>query len=99
MRHNVGFHFGKQAAEAAVQNLLADAVGSVEVAFYSWGGGGAKLYFANEIAATAALRNVSGASSEVKARTMMRHAVAGYRYAARAVDCIIVTYLWERFGR
>ena len=51
------------------------------------------MFVANEIAATAALRNVKGANSEVKARTMMRHAVVAYRYAARAVDCVIVTYL------
>lgn len=99
MRHNVGGHFGKQAAEVAVHNLVGDAVGSVEIAFYGPRAAGAKLYFADEIVATAALRNVQGSSSQTKARKMMRHAIIGYRYAVRAVDCIIANYLWQRFGK
>ncbi len=98
MRHNVGGHFGKQAADAAVHNLLKDAVGSIEIVVYGPRAAGAKLHFANEIAATAALRNIPGSSSQTKARKMMRRAIIGYRHAVRAVDCIIANYLWQRFG-
>lgn len=97
MRHNVGGHFGKQAADAAVANLLPSAVGSLEIALNSKGGG-AKLYFATEIVATAVLKNVVGDSSQTKTRRMMRHAVVAYRNAVWAVDCVTGTYLWERFG-
>jgi hypothetical protein len=97
MRHHVGGHFGKQAARLAISNLLPDAVGNIEIAFYN-GGGGAKLHFANEIAATAVLWNVRGATSTARAHKMMRHALVAYRHAAFAVDCVTSTYLWDRFG-
>ncbi|MCU1340273.1 MAG: hypothetical protein JWO19_5854 [Bryobacterales bacterium] len=98
MRHHVGGHFGSQAAELAVQNLLPDVFGSLEIAHYESGRGGAKLFFASEIAATAVLRHVKGDGNQAKARKMMRRAIVGYRHAVRAVDCIIATYLWGRFG-
>jgi hypothetical protein len=98
MRHHVGGHFGKQAAKLAIENLLPDAIGSMEVAFYD-GGGGAKLFFASELAATAALRNVRASTSQAKARKMLRHSLVAYRHAAWAVDCITTTYLWDKFGR
>lgn len=99
MRHNVGGHFGKQAAQSALQNLVPEAFGSLELAFYSWGGGGAKLRFAKEIAATATLRNVRGGTTDLKARKMMRHALVAYNYAVQATYCVTSCYLWERFGK
>jgi hypothetical protein len=98
LRHHVGGHFGKQAATLAVESLLPDHVGTLEIAFYG-GGGGAKLFFANEIAATAVLLHVRGRTPQAKARKMIRHALVAYRHAAWAVDCVTSTYLWERFGR
>jgi hypothetical protein len=98
IRHHVGGHFGRQAAEMAVEGLLPDAVGALEV-ILTRNGGGAKLLFASEIAATGTLRHVRGDTHKAKARRMIRHAVVAYRKAARAVDCIIVNYLWEKFGR
>jgi hypothetical protein len=97
MRHHVGGHFGKQAAVLAVENLVADQVGSVEIALYG-AGGGAKLFFASEIAVTALLKNVRGDTSLEKARRMIRHAIVAFRHAVRAVDCITAHYLWQRFG-
>ena len=97
MRNNVGGHFGKQAAKTALKNLAPTSIDSLE--FISYGpAGGARLFFASEIAATATLRNVKGDSSQAKARKMMRHASVGYRHAVWAFDCIIKFYLWERFG-
>jgi len=99
VRHDVGGHFGSQAARFAVENLLPSATGTIEVAFYSAKGGGAKLTFASEIAATALLRHLSGRTSEGKVRHLVRLCVVAYRHAVRAVDCITVLYLWNRFGR
>jgi hypothetical protein len=93
-----GRHFGKEAGESAIKNLLPDAVGCLEVRFTDKGGG-AILYFATEIAATGTLCHVPGATIPAKARRLVRHALVAYRHAARAVDCIAVHYLWGRFGR
>jgi len=98
LRHHVGGHFGKQAATLAVENLLPDAVGTLEIAFYD-GGGGAKLFFGNEIVATAVLLHVRGQTTQAKVRKMIRHALVAYRHAAWAVDCVTRTYLWVRFGK
>jgi hypothetical protein len=78
---------------------LPDAVGPLEVALYGHGGGGAKLGFATELAATALLHNVPGSDAPAKARRLIRVATGGYMHAIRAVDCLTVVYLWERFGR
>ncbi len=98
LRNNVGGHFGSNAGESAIKNLLPDAVGSLEVRFTDKGGGAA-LYFATEIAATGTLRHVPGATIPAKARRLVRHALVAYRHATRAVDCIAVYYLWDRFGK
>ena len=97
MRHHVGGHFGKQAAELAIVNLELDTTGALEIDFYR-AGGGAKLQFASEIASTAMLCHVPGGSSKVKARKMIRHAVIAYRKAAWAVDCVTLNYLWKSFS-
>lgn len=99
LRNNVGGHFGSQAGELAIKNLLPDAVGSLEVRFTDMGKGGATLFFATEIAATGTLCHVPGATVPAKARRLLRHALVAYRWATRAVDCITVYYLWERFGK
>ena len=56
VRHHVGGHFGRQAAEQAVQHLVTDSTGALEVAIFADGLGGTKLGFASEIAATAPSR-------------------------------------------
>ena len=98
LRHNIGGHFGRQAATLAIENLLPDAGGFLEVIFYEKGAG-AKFCFANEIAATGVLQHVPGDNIAAKSRILVRHAVVGYRKAARAVDCITRCYLWDRFGK
>jgi hypothetical protein len=97
LRNNVGGHFRKQAGMFAIEHFRPEVTGKLEVAFYG-GGGGAKLFFADEIAATSALRQVSGKTSEVRARKLVRHSLVAYRQAVRAVDCIVGEYLWDRFG-
>ena len=99
VRHHVGGHFGAKAAHLAVKHLLPDAYGALEVAIYGDRGGGAKLGFASEIAATALVRNLHGNDTQEKARRLMRIAVVAYRHAVHAVDGITVAYLWDRFGK
>jgi len=100
VRHHVGGHFGLQAAQHAIESLLPEASGSLEIALYHHGGGGAKLKFASEIAATAMVRNVTtGRDVQEKVRHLIRMALLAYRHAVRAVDCVTVAYLWDRFGK
>jgi hypothetical protein len=98
LRNNVGGHFGKSAAKVALANLMPDASGGLEVTFTDRGGG-AKLFFAHEIAATGALGQVPAASIQAKSKKLVRRALVAYRKATWAVDCIAVAYLWDRFGR
>ncbi len=98
VRHHVGGHFNVQGGKLAIENLLPDAIGALEVRFTNEGGG-AKLLFASEIAATGALIHVPGNTIAAKSRRFVRHALVAYRLAARAVDCVTVSYLCERFGR
>jgi hypothetical protein len=98
LRNNVGGHFGKSAAMVAIANLMPDASGGLEVTFTDHGGG-AKLFFAHEIVATGALGHVQGANIQAKSRKLVRRALVAYRKATWAVDCIAVSYLWNRFGR
>jgi hypothetical protein len=98
LRHHVGGHFRRKAAELAIKRLTRDSVGAIEVAFNAKSAG-AKLLFATELVATGTLRHVPGNTIPARARRLVRHAVVAYRKAAWAVDCITVTYLWDRFGR
>jgi hypothetical protein len=98
LRHNVGGHFGSEAGESAIKSLLPDAVGSLEVRLTDKGGF-PTMFFATEIAATGMLSHVPGATIPAKVRRLLRHAFVAYRWAMRAVHCIAVYYLWERFGK
>jgi hypothetical protein len=98
LRNNVGGHFGKEAAKMAIKNLHPNVVGALEVVFTP-NGGRAKLRFAHEIVTTGALSHVPGGDIHAKSRRLFRHALVAYRKATRAVDCIAVSYLWDRFGR
>jgi hypothetical protein len=98
IRHHAGGHFRKPAGAQAIDHLQSDALGCLEVADYAKGGG-AKLFFAHELAATAVVENVRGKTVAAKASKLLRYAVVGYRHSAWAVDCITSTYLWPRFGK
>jgi hypothetical protein len=98
IRNQVGGHFGAKGGQSAVECLLPDASGAIELILTD-NGGGAKLLFATELVATRTLRQVPGPTSTARARKLVRHAVVGYRKAVWAVDCITVNYLWDRFGR
>lgn len=98
LRNNVGGHFGKQAGEGVIKALHPDATGALEV-LLNEKGGRARLLFASELAATGLLDHVAGSDPAAKIRRLFKHALVAYRFAITAVDCVSVTYLWDRFGR
>ncbi len=55
--------------------------------------------FARAIAATAYGVNVGGPVTRKTGRDNAYRALLGYRHATRAVDCMVVYYLWDRFGK
>jgi hypothetical protein len=100
LRNAVGGHFSAAAAESATKNLEPDATGKLEITFDPYGrGGGPKLYYAGELAATAFTRNLPGVKSRgdeiADAIRMMRD---GYAHATRSMHALIILFLWERFG-
>jgi hypothetical protein len=99
LRNAVGGHFSEAAAQAATANLETDASSKLEVTFdKTRRGGGAKLHYAGEIAATAFTRNLprlKPRSEEVSdAIRMIRD---GYAYATRSMHALIILFLWDRF--
>jgi hypothetical protein len=100
LRNAVGGHFGDDAAALATRNLHPDATSKLEIIFHPSGkGGGPKLYYAGEIAATAFTKTLPGLkpSAEEIADTiqMIREA---YSHATQAMHALIVLFLWDRFA-
>lgn len=100
LRNAVGGHFTDAAAATATENLESNASGKLEITFDASGrGGGAKLYFAGEIAATAFVGTLPGVKTrdeEVpEAIKMVRD---GYAYATRSMHALIILFLWDRFA-
>ena len=66
LRNAVGGHFGDAAAHQATANVDPDAVGKLEVTFdKSRQGGGSKLHYVGEIAATAFAKHLPGMVSNL----------------------------------
>lgn len=100
LRNAVGGHFSAEAAASATVNVDPGAVGKLEIKFDALGkGGGPKLFFAGELAATAFTRRLPGVKprpEEIKdAIVMMRD---GYAHATRSMHALIILFLWERFA-
>jgi len=100
LRNAVGGHFSEEAAALATKNIESNGVGRLEVTFdVSRQGGGPKLHYAGEIAATAFTRNLPGVKSRAEeiqdAIRMMRDA---YALATKSMHALIILFLWERFG-
>jgi hypothetical protein len=99
LRNAVGGHFHDNAAAFATRNVHSDAIAKLEVTFDPSGeGGGPKLYYAGEIAATAFTRHLPGIKAkaeEIKdVICMIRDA---YSHATQAMHALIIVFLWERF--
>jgi hypothetical protein len=75
-------------------------MGKIEITFHPFGlGGGPKLYYAGELAATAFTRHLPGVKSRSEeiedAIKMFRD---GYAHATGSMHALIILFLWERFG-
>lgn len=100
LRNAVGGHFSYAAAASATTNVESDSIGKIEITFDKLRrGGGPKLYYAGEIAATAFTRNLAGDKPRdeeiADAIQMMRD---GYSHAAGAMHALIILFLWDRFS-
>jgi hypothetical protein len=99
LRHHIGGHFGQQAAEHAIDTFGSTECGSITITLNPDRTGGAILSFSQVVAATAFGVNVGGATTERTGRDFAMRTIVGYRHAVRAVDCLVASYLWDRFGR
>jgi hypothetical protein len=99
LRNAVGGHFSDAAAASATANLDPLAIGKLEVTMdAAQRGGGPKLHYAGEIAATAFTRALP---SDEPRDERIEHAIKmirdGYERATRSMHALIVWWLWERF--
>lgn len=96
VRNDVGGHFGSEAAAFAVRSFLPEAVGGIEFQMSYSGAGGVVLGFASEVVATALMRHLPGASPEDKVKALFDEVLRAFPRAVRAVECIVINYLWAR---
>jgi len=100
LRNAVGGHFSDVAAHQATANVDPNAIGKLEVVFDpSRRGGGTKLHYAGEIAATAFTKYLPGIKprqEEIEdAICVIRD---GYAHLTKAMHALVVLFLWGRFG-
>lgn len=98
IRNDIGGHFGSQAAEYAVSNFEADAIGKFELVRLNSSHSEMRPLFAGEIAATALHRSLSQANARDRYKRMFRLIKAGWKHGAYSTQQIAVFYLWDRFG-
>ena len=100
LRNAVGGHFGDAAAHQATANVDPNAIGKLEVIFdKSRQGGGPKLYYAGEIAATAFAGNLPGVKPrQEEIHDTIRMIGDGYAHLTKAMHVLVVLFLWDRFG-
>ena len=100
LRNAVGGHFGDAAAHQATANVDPDAVGKLEVTFdKSRQGGGSKLHYAGEIAATAFTKHLPGIKPrQEEIGDAIRMIRDGYAHLTKAMHALVVLFLWDRFG-
>ena len=99
LRNDIGGHFSDEAAAFATRHAEPDTIAKLEITFHPSGkGGGAKLHYAGEIAATAFTRSLPGSkplAEEIKGVICtIREA---YAQATGAMHALVVAFLWDRF--
>jgi hypothetical protein len=99
LRNAVGGHFGDAAAHQATANVDPDAVGKLEVTFdKSRQGGGSKLHYAGEIAATAFTKHLPAIKPrQEEIGDTIRMIRDGYAHLTKAMHALVVLFLWDRF--
>ena len=98
VRHDVGGHFGGQAAIFAVQHLRPNGVvGSIEVFHDDLGRASVRLHFTSEIEALAILRHLPDSTAEERVERLMRKISAAVKHASAAALILTHDHLWRRF--
>lgn len=99
LRNDIGGHFSDEAAAFATSHAETDAIAKIEVTFHPSGkGGGVKLHYAGEIAATAFTKSLPGIkprSEEIE--DAIRMVAEAYAYATGALHALAIAFLWNRF--
>lgn len=100
VRHDIGGHFGSKAAIYAVANLSPKAVSKVQLTYRGPNRRcDPRLHFAGDIAASAFLRHLPGATVHEQVERFLKGVlVEGYRHATNSVQVLLALILWPRFG-
>jgi hypothetical protein len=101
VRNDIGGHFGSKAARYAVENLGSTATSKIEMIHHAQKPGRPefRLNFAGELAASAFVRHLPGATVEEQVETFFQDVlVQGYRHATSSVHVLATLHLWPRFG-
>ena len=99
LRNDLGGHFSHEAAAFATRHIEPDVTANLEVTFHPSGkGGGAKLHYAGEIAATAFTKSLPGVKPRAEEiKDVIRAIRDGYAHATRAMHSLVIAFLWDRF--
>ena len=99
LRNDIGGHFNDEAAAFATSHIEPAAIAKIEVTFHPSGkGGGVKLHYAGELAATAFTKSLPGIkprSEEIE--DAIRMIAEAYAYATGALHALAIAFLWDRF--
>jgi hypothetical protein len=101
VRNDIGGHFGSKAAIFAVENLGSTVTSKIEIIHHAQKPGRPefRFNFAGELAASAFVRHLHGATIEEQVETFMQKIlVEGYHHASQSVHVLAAVYLWPRFG-
>jgi hypothetical protein len=100
LRNAVGGHFSDEAAHQATANVDPNAIGKLEVIFdKSRRGGGPKLHYAGEIAATAFTKHLPGIKPrQEEIGDAIRMIRDGYDHLTKAMHALVILFLWDHFG-
>jgi hypothetical protein len=99
LRNDIGGHFNDEAAAFATRHAEPDAIVKIEIAFHPSGrGGGPKLHYAGEIAATAFTKSLPGREPRAdEIKEVICTIRDAYAHAARAMHAVVIAFLWDRF--
>jgi hypothetical protein len=99
LRNDIGAHFHDAAAAFATRHAERDAIAQIEITIHPSGkGGGAKLHYAGEIAATAFTKSLPGRKPRLEEIEDVICTIRdAYVHATQAMHALVVAFLWDRF--
>jgi hypothetical protein len=99
LRNDIGGHFNDDAAAFATRHTEPDVTAKIEITFHPFrDGGGAKLHFAGEIAATAFTKSLPGRKPRgEEIEDVIRTIRDAYAHATQTMHALVIAFLWDRF--